>query len=1254
MMKILHLRIRWANAAAAALAVLLCHCGDRNEISQHAAGKNLDPDYAGSIRESPLSSRELSSQKLFQQLDPDQIGINMVHPIDTRHRLKRLYESGYAVGGIALGDIDADGLLDVFFASGPRANKLYRQVATLDGQVRFEDITADAGVAGGRAWSSGASMVDIDGDGDLDIHVTNYDEPNHLFVNDGTGRFTEGAKAAGLAITDASLFPAFADYDNDGDLDCYLLTHQYYMEFGMPKSLPASPLDGVMTLFPEYDRYFRLIQVGPTKYGLKGYGRPDYLFRNDGNGKFTDVTSEAGIFGDGLGLSVTWCDFDQDGWIDIYVANDSDGPDRMYRNQGDGTFRDVAAELLPHTTWFSMGSDAGDLNNDSLMDFMVLDMSSTTHYMQKTTMGAMNAKRILAVAGPPPQLMRNTIFLNTGNGPFREAAFLTGMASTDWSWATKLGDFDCDGRLDVFISNGVARNFTNSDNKAPKDGIFEKTYWDFFEDEPPHPQQNLAFRNAGNLKFVNVSKEWGLDDFGMSYSAAQGDLDNDGDLDLIVANLEEPVAVYRNQSEGGNRVVIRLEGRGANTFGLGATVAIETNSGRQIRQLSPMTGFLSSNDPRVHFGLGEDLTIERLEVTWPGGQVQAFEDLAANRLYTICQPGANVFEKPQLAKPTSKMRYQPSEAVEAVKHRENEFDDFSLQPLLPNKLSQLGPALSVGDMDGDGKEDLFIGGAAGSAGQLFLMRNGKFVPAQRQALDDDRAAEDMGSVMMDVDGDGDLDLYVVSGGYEFEAGAELLRDRLYLNDGEGNLQRLRGESLPDLRDSGSCAVACDFDRDGDLDLFVGSRVIPGRYPLSPSSRLLRNDSSAQGVRFTDVTDALAPGLRETGLVTSALWSDTDNDGWLDLLVTHEWGPVKIFRNVEGALKDQTSSSGISDYTGWWNGITGRDIDGDGDIDYVATNFGLNTKYHASQKKPAYIYYGKVTEDEEWRLIEAEHEGKKVFPIRGKSCSTLAMPHLGKKFKTYHEFALAELSEIYSPDFLGKANRYEATTLESGVFINIGGGKFRFEPLPRIAQIAPSFGICLTEIDGDGHADLYLVQNFFTPQVETGQMDGGLSQALLGRGDAQFDPLPPAASGLILTGDAKSLAVGDLNGDRWPDFVAGVNNSPARSFQNLGDQENGIIEIRLKGRAGNPTAVGSKVTLVLGNGHRQTAEVYAGNGYLTQSSPRLSFGVPAGQLVERLEVRWPDGSSFHHEPETSMDSITIEQTAAPDSKVNGPD
>ncbi len=764
-----------------------------------------------------------------------------------------------------------------------------------------------------------------------------------------------------------------------------------------------------------------------------------------------------------------------------------------------------------------------------------------------------------------------------------------------------------------------------------------QTEWDVFEDTPTRPDQNLAFQNLADLRFQDVSRDWGLDHVGMSVAAAHADLDRDGDLDLVVVNLDEPVSLYRNDSVDKHRVLLRLAGTRSNRYGIGAVIRLKSEQGAQIRQLIPMTGYLSSNEPLIHFGLGPDTTIDRLTVEWPGGQVQQFENLPADRYYTITEPEGSVAAPPQTAPQRAQFEPVARQMGLDYVHQEIPFDDFARQPLLPNKLSQLGPGLAWGDSDGDGDEDLFVGGAAGQAGALYVNQGqGRFARLRNGPWSEDKASEDMAPLWLDGDGDGDLDLLVTSGSGEFEPGEPLLQDRWYLNDGSGKFQKAPQGTLPAAAHFSSTAAAADFDGDGDLDLFIGGRVIPGKYPLAPISRLLRN----HGGRFTDVTDDLAPTLRQVGLVTGALWSDADNDGQIDLLVTLEWGPVRFFHNLEGKLIDQTQTARLADRWGWWNAITGADLDGDRDIDYVVTNFGLNTKYHASEEKPALLFYGDFEGTGALKLVEAEFEDDNLFPIRGKSCSTNAMPFLAEKFDTYRGFALASLQEIYTPQCLTTAHRFEVNTLESGVLLNDGFARFTFQPLPHLAQASPGFGAVLTEIDGDGKYDLYLVQNFFSAQPETGHMDGGLSLLLRGNGDGTFTPAWPAESGMVVPGDAMGLTSCDLNQDGWPDFVVTQNNDRLLAFRNRGIAGRQCLAVRLQGRVGNPAGVGAKVTVHHADGSTQTAEVYAGSGYLSQSCATLFFAQGADPGVKEIQVQWPDGKQTTHIPQANTPHVAL--------------
>jgi len=1190
------------------------------------------PTERSGVKSAPLekATNVAGSTTLFHELAPQSTGVDFVNPIDTEHPLKRLYTSGYGGAGVAAGDLDGDGRCDLYFVSGARENRLYRNL----GDGTFADITQAAGVGGGNAWGGGAALVDIDADGDLDIYVCNYESPHQLFLNDGAGKFTEAARQFGLDQSAAFLMAAFADYDGDGDLDVYLLGHRYYRPTGRPAGVVALVKNGTRQMLPQYEDYYGIKYQGGDKYDIDIVGASDRLLRNDG-GTFVDVTSQAGISLDrNQGNSVTWWDFNHDGLPDIYVGNDFDDPDLLYRNNGNGTFTDVAKQQLPHTAWFTMGADCGDINNDGLMDFLAADMAGTTHYKSKTTMGAMggDSKIWFMQNADPPQYMRNCLYVNTGTGHFMDAAFMSGIAASDWAWAVKFGDLDCDGRIDVFISNGMTRNFTDSDHPLDVKALTGNTEWDLHEDGPARPERNLAYRNRGDFDFSEQSAKWGLDHKGISYAAAYFDLEGDGDLDLAVANLDEPPTILRNDGISGTRVVLQLRGEDKNRSGIGASVRVRTKHGLQIRQFNPMRGFSSSDEPLVYFGLGNAEEIDELSVTWPSGKVSTLQGLPTGRRYTIAETDASTPNGVK-AKPAEPM-FVSSSALRNARHWEGPFDDFAAQPLLPNRLSQNGPGIACGDIDGDGDEDLFVGGSFRLLGHLmFNTGDGRYDVKPFAAGEPHKVSEDLGAVFFDSDRDGDLDLYVVSGSVEAPSTHPVYRDRLYTNDGRGNFSPAKGDALPANADSGSVVTAADYDRDGDLDLFVGGRVIAERYPETPKSCLLENNDG----KFRDIANS-TPGLGNSGLVTGALWTDANGDGWIDLLVTNEWGPVRLFLNSEGTLTEATTAAGLDKRLGWWTGVSGGDFDNDGDIDYVVTNFGLNTKYKASLETPELLFYGDIEGEGRNRIIEAGFENGQIYPHRGFSCSSKAMPCVREKVSTYHAFASAVLTEIYTPNRLQNAQRFEANTLETGILINDGNAKFTFKPLPKLAQISPAFGSSVLDVDGDGHVDIYLVQNFHGPQIETRPMNDGLSVLLLGDGSGKFESVPPLASGLIVPEDAMSLVVTDLAGDGRPDFVVGINDGPVRAFENRTSSV--PLAVLLVGAAGNPTAIGGQVTIEYSDGSKRVSEVTAGGGYLSQSSPTLYFS--SASSATQVSVRWPDGSRTTQQIEAGASQIAISQ------------
>lgn len=1211
---------------------------------------------AGGIKATPLApSSKSTSDTRFELLTPAASGIDFVQPIDTNHYRKYLYVGGYASPGVAIGDLDGDDRQDIFLSGGPVPNRLYLQT---DKDCKFRDATADAKVLdGGPAWSAGATLVDIDRDGDLDIYVCNYDSPNHLFVNEsqpGKVRFVERAAEYGLDIVDASFMSAFCDYDLDGDLDVFVVGYQYVDPSGRPKDPPVVQQNGQYYVKQGYRKYYGIVLGASGKPIFTNVGREDYLFENKsetGKTKFENVTKKAGIEGLGIGNSAVWWDFNQDGLPDIYVANDFKVSDQLLRNNGDGTFTDVIRQSFSHTTWFSMGSEVGDINNDGLIDLFVSDMAGTTHYRSKVSMGEMGTSKIFMKISEPRQMMRNAMLINTGTPRFLESAFLSHLANSDWSWAVKLADFDNDGMQDVVITNGAARMFNHSDHTHTVKEKIGKTYWDLWEGTPTRKEENLAFRNEGHLHFKEVGNEWGLRRASMSYSAAYGDLDNDGDLDLVVSNLEEPVSVYRNHTSDAHRIRLRLVGN-KDRYGTNAVVTIETDKGLQTRQQTPSMGFLSCNDPFVHFGLGDQTTVNRLTVKWPSGHEQTFRNLPADQLFTVTEPDSKPPQNPPATKPNT--MFVASNAG-LPKHEEVEYDDFRRQPLLPFKHSQLGPGIAMADIDADGDLDVYVAQGKGSSGGVF--RNdgrGGFAAGMDDAFDLDDKYEDMGVLFFDADADGDNDLYAVSGSVECEPNDPSLQDRLYLNDGNGSFTKAPDSALPKAYDSGSIACAADYDHDGDLDLFVGGRVVPGKFPVVPNSHLLKNESSGQGPRFTNVTKSVAPGLAQTGLVTSAVWSDVDNDGWVDLVIAHDWGPVKLFHNEPATsgtrkLVDQTTAVGLSGRVGWWNGIAADDIDNDGDMDFVVTNFGLNTKYHASSDKPELLYYGDFDGTGKPHLVEAKFEKEKCFPRRGLSCSSHAMPFVRKKMGTFHNFGLATLTDIYTENKLNDSLQLEANELQSGTLVNISNGdgklpRFEFHSLPTLAQISPGFGVNLADFDADGHSDCFIAQNFFTPQIETARMDSGLSLLLHGGGTTdspEFDEVWPASSGISIPYDAKASAVGDLTGDGWADLLVTVNARNIAAFK-LQPTQNKVLAVKLAGKGGNRDCVGARARLIFEDGHSSGAkEVRAGGGYLSQSSATLHFGC-GKKLPKRVEIRWPRGKISTKNVDSGMNVVSISE------------
>ncbi len=1047
---------------------------------------------AAEVRLHPLAPRQprAAGEKPFVRLDPAAAGLTVANTFtDPRMWGVRFRELtlGAVETGVAVADFNRDGRPDLFMVSKNGPCALYWQT----GDMTFTEGARAAGVAAddGPPSNNGVTVVDINQDGWPDLYLCRYDLPNLLFVNRGDGTFEERAAAYRLAIRDASVHAAFADYDRDGDLDAYLTTN--ILDFS------ASP-----------------------------QGRRDLLLRNDGEVGFTEVGAAAGIWGLTQGHTAIWFDPNHDGWPDLYVANDFETPDRFYLNRGDGTFADVVDERLPHVTYFSMGADAGDLNNDGLVDFMITDMRDRTHReyltgMEEIGRGLWETERVSTLI---PQYMWNAVYLNTGTDRFTEAAHLLGLEATGWTWATRFADLDNDGRLDLFVTAGMIRNFIDADlvdrqNVAPTLEA-RAAVW---RDTSPRREATLAFRNVGNLTMENVSAAWGLDEVTVAFAAVPADLDGDGDLDLVYANLDAPPTVVRNLGHEGHRAVIELAGRAPNRAAIGAELIIESAGGRQVRQIYTERGIASGEEALVHVGLGASARIDRLTVRWPRGGVTSYTDLPADHRITLIEP-----ELPPSPPPAAQLHaparadalFAERAAARGLRHTSalRPFDELIRQRLLPRRLYGQAPALASADVNADGRLDLFVTGGAGQAGVLYLAQaDGSYAPATSQPWADAAAADDTGAAFFDANGDGAIDLYVVAGGVHHGADSAWLQDRLYLNDGQGGFRLAPEGAVPTERDSATAVATADFDGDGATDVFVGGRVVPGRYPDTPRSVLYRND----GGRLVDVTDAVAPGLRHAGMITAAAWADLDGDRRPELILATDWGPVRVFGFGPSGAVELTGRLGLADVTGWWCALAAVDVNADGRTDLVVGNHGLNTKYRADVGAPAVLYAGDFDGSGRTQLVEARREGDRWVPWRGRSKLGYAFPTLTRRFPTFRAYADADLAGLFGEARLASARRLAANELASGVFVQQANGRFRFEPLPREAQLAPINAIVTGDFNRDGHADLFAVGNAFGPEPTTGRFDGGVGLVLAGKGDGRFEALRPDASGVVITGEARS-------------------------------------------------------------------------------------------------------------------------------------
>ncbi len=1144
-----------------------------------------------------LGSCSNKKQGLFEQLSSKKTGITFNNQIVENDSINPIdLTNVYNGAGIGAGDFNNDGLIDLYFAGNMVSNKLYLN----QGDFEFEDITHEAGVDGKSKWCRGVSVIDINNDGLLDIYVSatilsDADKRrNLLYVNQGLKdkipTFREMAGEYGLADSSHTTMAYFFDYDNDGDLDVYLAVNEI-LKSDNPSTFRPRLTDGS---HPSTGKLFRNDPDASKKHPV-----------------FSDVSRQAGITMEGYTHAASVADFNHDGWKDLFITNDFLGNDILFINNQDGTFTERTTDAFKHTSANGMGQDVIDINNDGLADVVELDMNPEDNFRKKMMMNGNSYQQYqnYDYYKYQYQYVRNTLQLNLGTKPqqdaasvpvFGDIAYFAGIAETDWSWTPIVQDFDNDGARDIIITNGFPKDVTDHDFIMFRRESFSIASKEYTLSQIPQVKlANYAYRNNGDLTFSNVTQDWGLQEPTFANAGIYADLDNDGDMDLVISNINDEASVYRNtareKNNNQNFLQFRLHGAAQNLHGIGAIIELHYANSKQVYENSPYRGYLSTVQMYPHFGLGKTTSVDSVVIIWDLNKRQVLKNVACNKIIDVYIKDALQTTAPLQQHQLNSPLFQDVTKQVGIDyiHSEQDYVDFNVQKLLPHKFSEFGPSIATGDINNDGLDDMVVAGARFNSAQIFTQRtNGTFAqtPLLSAADAQKKESEDHGLLLFDADNDKDLDLLITSGGFEHKPQSPNYADHLYINDGKGNFA-LSKSALPENTTSKSCARAADFDRDGDLDLFIGGRVLPEMYPTPVSSFIYRNDGKAG---FVDVTKEIAPGLHNIGMISDAIWTDFDNDGWLDIMLAGEWMPVKFLKNVNGKFEDISATTGLQNYKGWWNSLAAADFDNDGDMDYVAGNLGLNSFYDASEKEPVRIYAKDFDKNGSFDAIpsvylpvSAEDKTRKEFPAHTRDDLVKQMISFRAKFQNYKQYASATFDQLFKPEDLKDALVLEANFLKHAFIRNNGNGKFEMIALPSLTQLSCINGMVVTDVDSDGQLDIVATGNDYGTEVSIGRYDACNGLVMKGDGKGSFKIMTMAESGIFIPGNARGLArLTNKQGDLL--LAASQNRGPLKIFA------------RQAGHRLYPaSSLDAAAEIKLSNGKTITQELHYGQSFMSQ-------------------------------------------------------